>query len=490
MKNQKGEGEGIMKIKKLTALTLATAMVLSATACSSGKTAEETKAPATTAAETKAAETKTEETTAGGTAAVETGDIKEVVFPDQVNNGEPCTIRFGWWGGQTRHERTEEVVKMFMEKYPNVKIDTEPSDLNGYFQKLPTLIGAQDVWDVFQLGNNWAEFSTIVTDLTPYIEDGTINTDNISDGFLATTYDMGKQMEISLGTNAHCIIYNADMFAEAGIAEPAENWTWEEYEKYAEALKEVTGDFGSSSLEEFYAACTVGVPQYEDGLNFFKADNSGLMIETPDYMVPFIEMIQRMSESGAYPDRGALNEMGTAPEQNFVATGEAAMTWALSNQVVAMAKAAEENGVGTLKIATVPRKTADGPSGYAVKSSQGLTIYSQTEYPDVCAAFINFFINSTEANQVLLGERGVPVTSAVRASIEPTLSDLEKDIYAYVAMIGGWEDSKHVFINEPSQQVAIKDEFKSQLDKVNAGELTPQQAAQNVFDFATEAFTR
>lgn len=479
-----------MKIKKLTALTLATAMVLSATACSSGKTAEETKAPATTAAETKAAETKTEETTAGGTAAVETGDIKEVVFPDQVNNGEPCTIRFGWWGGQTRHERTEEVVKMFMEKYPNVKIDTEPSDFNGYFQKLPTLIGAQDVWDVFQLGNNWAEFSTIVTDLTPYIEDGTINTDNISDGFLATTYDMGKQMEISLGTNAHCIIYNADMFAEAGIAEPAENWTWEEYEKYAEALKEVTGDFGSSSLEEFYAACTVGVPQYEDGLNFFKADNSGLMIETPDYMVPFIEMIQRMSESGAYPDRGALNEMGTAPEQNFVATGEAAMTWALSNQVVAMAKAAEENGVGTLKIATVPRKTADGPSGYAVKSSQGLTIYSQTEYPDVCAAFINFFINSTEANQVLLGERGVPVTSAVRASIEPTLSDLEKDIYAYVAMIGGWEDSKHVFINEPSQQVAIKDEFKSQLDKVNAGELTPQQAAQNVFDFATEAFTR
>lgn len=484
-----------MRLKKVMALALASVMVLSVTACGSGKTVEETKAPETTKTETAAPESKAEESKEG-TQAAETaapqaaGDMKEVIFPEQVNNGEPCTIRFGWWGGQTRHERTEQVVKMFMEKYPNVTIETEPGDFNGYFQKLPTLVGAQDVWDVFQLGNNWAEYTSIVTDLTPYIEAGTISTDNISDGFLATTYDQGQQMEISLGTNAHCIIYNADMFAEAGIPEPAENWTWEDYEKYSEALKELTGEFGSSSLEEFYAGCTVGVPQHESGLNFFKSDNSGLMIEKPDYMVPFIEMIQRMTESGAYPDRGALNEMGTAPEQNFVATGEAAMTWALSNQVVAMAKAAEENGVGTLKIATIPRKTADGPAGYAVKSSQGLAIYTQTKYPDVCATFVNYFINSPEANLVLLGERGVPVAANVRAAIEPSLSDLEKDIYEYVGKIGAWEDSKHVFINEPSQQNAIKDEFKSQLDRVNAGQVTAQEAAQSVYDFAMDAFSR
>lgn len=479
-----------MKMKKAMALTLASVMALSMAACGSKEPKKETAAAETTTA--AAAAEKTEETKAAETvtAAETEGDIKEVVFPEQVNNGEPCTIRFAWWGGQTRHERTEEVVKMFMEKYPNVTIQTEPADFGGYFQKLPTLIGAHDVWDVFQLGNNWAEFNSVVADLTPYIEDGTINTDNITDGFLATTYDMGKQMEISLGTNAHCIIYNADLFAEAGIPEPADNWTWADYEEYAEKLKEVTGEYGSSSLEEFYGACTVGVPQQEAGMNFFKADNSGLMIESPDYMVPFIEMIQRMTASGAYPDRGALNEMGEAPEQNFVATGEAAMTWALSNQVVAMAKAAEENGVGTLKIAALPRMTADGPCGYAVKSSQGLAIYSETQYPDVCAAFINFFINSPEANQVLLGERGVPIPSSVRAAIEPSLTDIEKEVYAYIAKIGGWEDTKDVLLNEPTQQSAIKDELKSQLDRVNAGEITAQEAAQNVFDFANTSFSR
>ncbi len=481
-----------MRIRRGAAFSLAAIMALSMTACGSGGKTETVaeKAPETTAA--------AKETT-GETAAVKTeqapavtdvtGDIKEVEFPEQLNNGEPCTIRFAWWGGQTRHERTEQVVKMFMEKYPNVTIETEPTDFNGYFQKLPTLIGASDVWDVFQLGNNWSEFNDIITDLTPYIKDGTINTDNISDAFLSTTYDMGKQMEISLGTNAHCIIYNADMFAEAGIPEPDDNWTWDQYEEYAKKLQEVTGEFGSSSLEEFYAGCTVGVPQFEKGLNFFKSDNSGMMIDKADYMVPFIEMIQRMTAEGSYPDRGALNEMGVSPEQNFVATGEAAMTWKLSNEVAAMAKAAEENGVGNLKLAAIPKRTADGPEGYAVKSSQGLAIYTGTKYPEVCAAFINYFINSVEANQVLLGERGVPISSAVRAAIQPNLTDVEKSVYDYIGKVGSW-DTSDVFINEPACQSAIRDEFKSQLDRVINGEESAEEAAQNVLDFANAEFSR
>lgn len=483
-----------MRLKRSVALGLASIMAFSAVGCSS-KTSEETaQVQSGQQAEGQSGGQSGEEQTEGAAADYSEiyadGTLKEVTFPEELNNGEPCTIRFGWWGGQERHERTEAVVKMFMEKYPNVTIETEPSDFNGYFQKLPTLVAANDVWDVFQLGNGWAEFDSVIADLNPYIESGAINVDNISDAFLATTQANGKQMEISLGTNAYCIIYNADMFAEAGLEEPAENWTWKDFEEYAEALKEVTGDYGVSLLEELYLVCTLGVPQSEKGMNFFKEDNSGLMIENPDYMVPFIEMIQRMTESGAYPDRGALNEMGQAPEQNFVATGEAAMTWAVSNQVVAMTKAAEENGVGTLKVATIPRVTEDGPSGYAVKSSQGLAMCSKTEYPDVCATFINFFINSPEANLILMGERGVPVSAVVREVIEPSLSDQEKDIYEYVGNVGSWEDSKDVFLNEPSPQNAIKDELKSQIDKVIDGQVTAQEAAQNVFDFATDAFQR
>ena len=483
-----------MKARKAMALMMASAMAVSMAACGSddaGTTAADTTAAETTeAAEdtTAAEEGETTEAAEEETTGEET-EIKEVVFPETVNNGEEVTLSFAWWGAQTRHERTQQVVNMFMEKYPNVHIECEPYDFDGYFQKMATLVGANDVWDVFQLGNNWAEYESVIVDLTPYIEDGTINTENMTDSELATTREGDKQMEISLGTNAHCIIYNADMFAEAGLEEPAENWTWADYEEYAEKLKEVTGEFGSSSLEEFYGACTVGVPQMEAGLNFFKDDNSGLEIDKPDYMVPFIEMIQRMTESGAYPDRGALNEIGTNPEQNFVATGEAAMTWALSNQVVAMQTAAEQNGVGQLKVATLPRYTEDGPSGYALKSSQGLAISTSCENPDVAAEFINFFINSNEANEILLGERGVPVSSAVRAAIEDKLTETEQIVFDYIDEVGKFEDTG-VNINEPTEQAKIKDQFKIELEKVISGEQDAQTAAQNVFDYANDAFER
>ncbi|MEG0214814.1 MAG: extracellular solute-binding protein, partial [Hungatella sp.] len=410
------------------------------------------------------------------------------VSGEQLADGKEVTLRFAWWGSQNRHERTQKVCEMFEAKYPNVTIEMEPYDFNGYFQKLNTLIGAKDVWDVFQLGNGFAEFDSAILDLQPYIDDKTISTEHITDAFLDITKFAGKQASISLGTNAHCMIYNADMFAEAGLAEPADNWTWDEYQKNAEALKEVTGEFGSSRTEPFYGACTVGVPQWGEELNFFKADNSGLGIDKPDYLVPYMQMIKDMTESGSYPDPGAVAEIGMDPTQDFVATGEAGMVWTASNQFIALSDAAAKNGYPNMKLAPIPRRTADGPAGLRIKSSQGLCASSTYEYPDVAAAFINFFVNDIEANKVLAGERGVPINSAVREALVPQLTTAENQIYDYIDKVSKFEDGKFVNINEPAQQEIVKKRFELDLEKVISGELTPEAAAQDVFDFANAEF--
>ena len=76
----------------LTAVAVLSAAAL--TACG-GKQAE---APQTTAAETKAE--GAQETT------------------EATASEEPVTIRFCWWGGDSRHAATEKAVQAFMEKYP------------------------------------------------------------------------------------------------------------------------------------------------------------------------------------------------------------------------------------------------------------------------------------------------------------------------------------------------------------------------------------
>lgn len=125
-----------MRLKKAMALTLASAMALSLTACGGGEKTETTTAGAAettkAAEETKAEEKKeeAEETEAkednGG--AAEGSGTEAVEFPAELNGGEPCTIRFAWWGGQTRHERTEAVVKMFMDRLKFICIVTHVAD--------------------------------------------------------------------------------------------------------------------------------------------------------------------------------------------------------------------------------------------------------------------------------------------------------------------------------------------------------------------------
>jgi len=429
--------------------------------------------PETTSSETVVATSQGAESTAAA-------------LGDALANGEAVTIRFAWWGSQNRHERTQKVCEMFMERYPNVTIIMEPYDFSGYFQKLSTLAGANDVWDVFQMGNGFAEFDNCIADLTPYIESSAIRTEDIEDAFIKVTQYNGKQSGISLGTNAFTIIYNADMFAEAGLGEPTDNWTWEEYQSYAEALKEVTGEFGSSRLENFYGATIVGVPQYERGLNYFKADNSGLEISDTKYLEPYMQMIKEMTASGAYPDPGAIAEIGLDPSQDFVVTGEAAMTWLGSNQFVALTETASKNGITNLKLATIPRQTADGPSGLAIRSSQCISMSTNCNNTEVAAALIDFIVNDEEANKILAGERGVPISSKIREMLESQLTDAEVQIYAYIDKIGKSEDGQYVNLNEPASFEAIKERFNLSMEKAISGEYTITEAAQDVLDFSSQ----
>ena len=46
---------------------------------------------------------------------------------------------------------------MYEEQNPNVQIEAEFYDFDSYFTKLDTLVAADDVWDIFQMGGNFPE---------------------------------------------------------------------------------------------------------------------------------------------------------------------------------------------------------------------------------------------------------------------------------------------------------------------------------------------
>ena len=50
--------------------------------------------------------------------------------------------------------------------------------------------------------------------------------------------------------------------------------------------------------------------------------------------------------------------------------------------------------------------------------------------------FINFFISDLDANRILLGERGVPIISAVREDIKKALDPAVQMVFDYIGLVG------------------------------------------------------
>ena len=61
--------------------------------------------------------------------------------PTATSSGppEPVEIRFSWWGSDTRHELTQQVLDKFTEKYPHITVVPDYTDWNSYFDKLGTV---------------------------------------------------------------------------------------------------------------------------------------------------------------------------------------------------------------------------------------------------------------------------------------------------------------------------------------------------------------
>ncbi len=462
-----------MKSRKIIAVILMAAMVLGLAAC--GDNTQSTD-PTATAAPTQAPDAT------ATTAPTQTPDATATTAPAA---DEKITLRMAWWGSQTRHDRTIEVINLYMSQNPNIVIEYEPLDYEGYFNKLATLVASNEVWDIIQMGSNFPTYQSKIYTLNDFIADGTIDVSGTTEAFLRIAADeKGNQVGLCSGVNTYGIAYDPAMFAAAGIAEPTENWTWEDFKNICLQFEEKLGIYGSSKIDDWVAGASMGISQEGFGIGFFNTTNDGMGFSDYTMLTDYIQMRKDLVTANAYPDPGALDEISDI-ENDFLVTGEAAMTWVASNQFISLSTAAGRE----LKLINPPRKTADGPAGVTIQSSQMLCVSTDSDYPAEAAKFIAFFQSSIEANQILLAERGIPTFTAVREALAGNLTDVEKTVYAYVDLVGSF-DTGGATVNPSSP--AVTDEIKAQyeyyLDKVIYDEMTADEAAKAIYDFAKSKF--
>ena len=149
-------------------------------------------------------------------------------------------ITFTAWGSDAELECDRAVLEAFSEKYPNVNVTFEPIN-DDYLTKVETMMLAGEAPDVIyghpKYFQKWAS-QDLLMDMTAYFEnrpdffDEDVYATNLYDAF---TYD-GKYISTVNGADTFLLFYNKDLFDEAGVPYPTDDWTWDDFLAACEKL--------------------------------------------------------------------------------------------------------------------------------------------------------------------------------------------------------------------------------------------------------------
>lgn len=465
--------------KKLLAVLLATTMsLLSLAGC--GDTSAETSASAS--ASVSKTETKTE---------TKTEEKKTEEKKEETKAEEEITLRMAWWGSQTRHDRTIAAIELYESLHPNIKFEYEYYSFDDYFTKLKTLVASDQVWDVFQLGGNFPMYLDKIYPLDEFVASGVVDVSNISEANLKTTRETdGTQLGLTNGINTYGIAYDPAMFTEAGAKLPTDDWTWEDYRTAADLITEKLGIFGSSTFKssDFIAGCSTYIAQQGSlgQYGFFNLDLTGMGFDDPEMLTPFIQMRADMIKKGSYPDAGASAEVSNI-ENDFLVTGEAAMTWVAVNQFPTIYDVCEQQG-RKLALAPLPRVTSSGNAGSVIQSSQMLCVSQDSKNKEAAAAFISWFENDVDCNNILQAERGIPSNEKVREALKAAATPGQQIMYDYVDKVSKMPTPKEYNVLSPDGQDQVQDNYLNYIQQVVNGEITASEAAKKTYEDAKAIF--
>lgn len=403
-------------MKKTLALLLAAAMVMTTVLGCGGSNNNSAGGSTANPASTQAPASDAASTEAPGSQAPAEGDV---------------TLRFSWWGNQMRADQTMAVANLYTERHPNVKFDMEYMDFSGYWDKMQTLAAGQNLPDVYQHSVAYTieyERAGLMLNLDPYIESGALDTTDIP----AAAVESGRVGDhiyaVNLGTNCKIFHYNKTLLDEAGITLP-DRLTYEDLMTIGKEVYEKTGAKtemitpGTSPQEHFSMIIrALGSHMYEDMLagnseNIRKAFEYCDQLNKAEWALPFEEWA----------------EIGTAIEEAPIITGVVWNQFLNSNQYVAM-QALCDFELGAAQWPSIEGAVAEDQW---MRASQLMSAAANTPYPDQAVDFINFFINDMDANDIMKGERGVPINTKILQHLSELTDDSATKIsFAFVEEVG------------------------------------------------------
>lgn len=253
---------------------------------------------------------------------------QEAADKTSTSTEEPVTINFMTFSANEGGQLTLELMKeLFENEYPNITVNIEIFGYDTYATQLQTRVGGGDAPDCFEIG---------LDSVTAYVQQEAIIP--LNDMMAATSTDLTVLTEKSLeaftnnGSNyampysysTVILIYNKDLFDEAGQDYPKDDWTWDDADAAAAEIAalgdEYFGLIQPISSWEFFKV----VEQY--GGSLLSDDGNAFTVNSEENIIALERMVDNVLVTNIAPradQMGSLDEWGVFKlgKTGMIATG-------------------------------------------------------------------------------------------------------------------------------------------------------------------------
>lgn len=335
-------------------------------------------------------------------------------------------LNFAWWGNDVRNKNTTAAISAYTKANPGVKISPQPGEWASYWDKLATQTAGNTAPDVVQMdmayiseyGNRGALLDLSGVDTSKFIE-GTVDSGKIND----TLYG------VNAGINCLVVLANPKVFEKAGVDVPDDkSWTWDSMiDTAAEVASKAKVTFGFQSL---VSANLFQAWIRQQGKQLFTPDALGF--ETADVQGWFDYLLKAQKAGAIGTPSQITEEFAKSLDQSAIVVGTAALALSNSNQLEAITAAAGTD-ISMLRYPTIAGNSAERKAWY--KASMLWSASAKTKNPDAVVAFVNWLVNTPEAANLLLAERGMPANGEMQEAILPKLSKVQKGVQQFLTDI-------------------------------------------------------
>ena len=392
------------------------------------------------------------------------------------------TIRLVWWGNDARAAATQKAVQQFEQANPKIKVETEFSDYGSYVQKLTTQVAANAAPDIIQLDRpTFGEYVSkhVLANMQSYVDSKKLDLSKVDAGLLSGEQYDGDQYAVPAGQTTQMFVYNADAFQKAGIADPANGWTWQQFEDDLAKLKKSTGKAGVTDLG--WAIDWFDTWLHQRGKSVYTTD--GKLGFTTDDLTQFWTYTDGLRKAGLATPAEVTTKQDGSTATSALISGDAAIEENYDSNLAGYIAATKTH----LKAAPLPTDTPGAEtSGLAALPPVYFGIPASSKKKDAAIKLLNFLVNDTQAGATLGTSRGVPPNTAIREQVCGSAAPADKQTCAYEQQVASNVGPSKTWA-WPMGSSAVKADFQKVYDTVVFGKASPAQAAAQLVSDAKDS---